>query len=217
MKKFFIISLIVLGLSMQCFAAAEIDFFDFFGPLPYNGSTLDKMTISVYTYQNMDSSSSSTFFHDNLFLIGMPLGVADIRFEGLLPNGSDPYFKIGTVFPFWIASLQAGFMIPVGSSYNEINMDLIFGNPLFNWGVGLQTATGSSNDTYLTLKIAKDIDLGVGNVEGKLSYTKFDTDPEIDVICKARLKAIPAYVGISNYSAGSSSGTLVMLGAYFTM
>lgn len=214
-------SILILVLSLPSFAGIEgPDIPDFYGPLPYDGKPVDKMMIGISTYKDMDSSSSN-LFDSNFIQFYMPIVPADLRVDIFLPKGSDSkYLQLGTVIPMGIASIKGSFMTKVGgtSTGNEINIDVIFGGMLFNWGLGISNISGGgSSNTYPSLKIAKDVDLWAMKLEGKVAITKIDPDTETDITVKVRPGAFPIYAGIGYSMFGSNNITMFLLGALFSL
>lgn len=221
MKKLIITLFLIFTVAIPCMAATDKDLFDFFGPLPY-GKMLDKTTIGLYSYQDMDGSGSK-FFDTKMLAFGMPLGPSDIRVEGYFPDGSTNFVQIGTVVPLVFASLQASFATEMGqpgSPYQEVNLDLVFSNLILDWGIGIAQDIGSTPHTMPKLKVSKTIDTGIAKIEGRITYTQDDTTAnETDIMVKARFSTLPIYAGLSNYSmsGGSGDGTILILGALFTL
>lgn len=221
MKKILIICILILSFALPCFAFQDADIFDYFGPFQYDGKPLDKMTLAVYTNQDMDSAGAK-FFDDKFISFGMPLALADIRAELYMPNGSSSQImEISTVVPLIFASVQGGYVTEIGASgtpYQEVNIDLIFSNILFNWGIGIAQDIGSTPQTMPKLKISKQMDVGFAKIEAKAAYIKYDsTDDEMDLIVKARFNALPVYAGFNTGSFLGTSVTQVILGAMFNL
>jgi hypothetical protein len=220
MKKTVVLCILLFIFALPCIAGINAELFDLWSPLPYNGKPLDKMTLGYYTYQDT-ASGGDQLFENHFIVFGMPLAPADIRVELMSPKGSNTKnILIGTVFPLVFASLQAGYMTQIGGSgtpYQELDLNLIFSNTLFNWGIGLdQDLTNSQS--YPTLKIAKGIDVGFANVEAKASYYQnSSTGNETDLMVKAMFSVLPIYAGVTNAQISGSTNTYFMLGALFNL
>jgi hypothetical protein len=219
MKKTIIILMLLSIFAAQCLAL-DYNWFDPRRPISYSAKPVDKMTLSISTLKNMNSTSSE-FFKDNYLFFYMPVGIADLRLEGDFMSGGTNIIEIGTLVNLGLLGLHAGFQnwsYSGGGSDQVLIVETLFDNLLFTWGVGVSTilSSTSSTKTAIIAKIGKSIGLGVVDLDVKAIDTIYGSSSEYEVNLRIKTAALPVFLGIGITEAtGGSSNTIVDIGATF--